>query len=47
MVERKTNMFLQTKIPSKKPDVVAMAARRLLVPYNDGEFKNEMRKGDR
>lgn len=33
MVERKTNMFLQTKIPSKKPDVVALAAWRLLLPY--------------
>lgn len=33
MVERKTNMFLQTKLPSKSPDVVAMAAWRLLLPY--------------
>ncbi len=33
MVERKTNMFLQSKIASKKPDVVAMAAWRLLLPY--------------
>ena len=33
MVERKTNMFLQTKLASKKPDVVAMAAWRLLLPY--------------
>lgn len=33
MIERKTNMFLQTKIPSKKPDVVARAAWRLLMPY--------------
>ena len=33
MIERKTNMFLQTKLPSKKPDVVAMAAWRLLLPY--------------
>lgn len=33
MVERKTNMFLQTKLSSKKPDVVALAAWRLLLPY--------------
>lgn len=33
MIERKTNMFLQTKLASKKPDVVAMAAWRLLLPY--------------
>ena len=33
MIERKTNMFLQTKLTSKKPDVVAMAAWRLLLPY--------------
>ena len=26
-------MFLQTKLTSKKPDVVAMAAWRLLLPY--------------
>ena len=35
MVERKTNMFLQTKLPSKKPEVVAWAAWRLLLPYKD------------
>ncbi|MDE7134526.1 MAG: IS30 family transposase, partial [Rikenellaceae bacterium] len=50
MIERRTNMFLQTKIPSKKPQVVAMAAWRLLLPYrknvltittdNDSEFMN-------
>ena len=33
MTERKTNMFLQPKLPSKKPDAVAMAAWRLLLPY--------------
>ena len=33
MVERKTNMFLQCKLTSKKPDAVAMAAWRLLLPY--------------
>lgn len=33
MVERKTNMFLQTKLSSKKPDVVALAAWHLLLPY--------------
>lgn len=35
MIERKTNMFLQTKLTSKKPDVVAKAAWRLLLPYKD------------
>ena len=50
MIERRTNMFLQTKIPSKKPHVVAMAAWRLLFPYrknvltittdNGSEFMN-------
>lgn len=50
MTERKTNMFLQTKLASKKPDVVAMAAWRLLLPYkayvltittdNGSEFMN-------
>ena len=33
MIERKTNMFLQSKLTSKKPDVVARAAWRLLLPY--------------
>lgn len=33
MVERKTNMFLQTKLSSKKPEAVAFAAWRLLLPY--------------
>lgn len=50
MTERKTNMFLQTKLTSKKPDVVAKAAWRLLLPYkanvltittdNGSEFMN-------
>ncbi len=50
MIERKTNMFLQSKLASKKPDVVAMAAWRLLLPYkthvltittdNGSEFMN-------
>ena len=50
MTERKTNMFLQSKLPSKKPDVVAKAAWRLLLPYkanvltittdNGSEFMN-------
>ncbi len=35
IIERKTNMFLQCKLPSKKPDVVAKAAWRLLLPYKD------------
>lgn len=50
LVERKTNMFLQTKLTSKKPAEVAMAAWRLLLPYkafvltittdNGSEFMN-------
>lgn len=50
MIERKTNMFLQTKLTSKKPNVVAKAAWRLLLPYkanvltittdNGSEFMN-------
>ena len=50
MIERKTNMFLQSKLTSKKPEVVAMAAWRLLLPYkanvltittdNGSEFMN-------
>ena len=50
MIERKTNMFLQSKLTSKKPDGVAMAAWRLLLPYkanvltittdNGSEFMN-------
>lgn len=50
MIERKTNMFLQTKLTSKKPDVVAKVAWRLLLPYkanvltittdNGSEFMN-------
>lgn len=33
MTERKTNVFLQTKLTSKKPDVVVKTAWRLLIPY--------------
>lgn len=33
MTERSTNMFLQTRLPSKKPLVVAKAAWRLLLPF--------------
>ena len=50
MIERKTNMFLLTKVASKKPQVVARAAWRLLLPYkknvltittdNGSEFMN-------
>ena len=50
MIERKTNVFLQTKLTSKKPDVVAKATWRLLLPYkanvltittdNGSEFMN-------
>ena len=50
MTERKTNMFLQTKLASKKPEEVAKAAWRLLLPYkasvltittdNGSEFMN-------
>lgn len=57
MIERKTNMFLQTKLTSKKPDVVAMAAWRLLLPYkahvltittdNGCEFMNHCWLSDR
>lgn len=50
IIERSTNMFFQTKVESKQPEVVANAAYRLLLPYkekvytitiDDGlEFKN-------
>ena len=50
MTERNTNMFLQSKLNSKKPDVVARTAWRLLLPYkahvltittdNGSEFMN-------
>lgn len=50
MIERRTNMFFQTKISSKKPEVVALAAWRILLPYkqhvltittdNGSEFMN-------
>lgn len=33
MIERSTNIFLQTKLPSKHPKIVAKAAWRLLLPY--------------
>jgi IS30 family transposase len=33
MIERSTNMFLQRKLESKQPKVVAAAAYRLLLPY--------------
>lgn len=33
LVERSVNMFMQTKLPSKKPEVVARAVKRLLFPY--------------
>ena len=50
MTERKTNMFLQTKLASKKPDVVVKAVWRLLLLHkanvltittdNGSEFMN-------
>lgn len=50
IIERSTNMFFQTKVESKQPEVVAKAAYRLLLPYkekvytittdNGLEFKN-------
>ncbi len=50
MIERKTNMFLQRKLQSKKPSEVAMAAWQLLLPFkkyvhtittdNGSEFMN-------
>lgn len=33
IIERSQNLFMQTKLPSKKPDDVAMAVIRLLLPY--------------
>ena len=35
IIERSTNMFFQTKVESKEPEVVAKAAYRLLVPYKE------------
>ena len=35
VIERSTNMFLQSKLSSKKPDEVAAAVYRLLLPYKD------------
>lgn len=53
IIERSLNMFLQTKLPSKKPDDVANAVIRLLLPYkkhvltiatdNGMEFMNHKR----
>lgn len=50
IIERSKNMFLQTKLKSKRPEEVAMAAIRLLLPYkafvhtittdNGMEFRN-------
>ena len=52
IVERSRNMFLQTKLPSKKPEDVAGAVIRLLMPFKDFvhtittdnglEFRNHM-----
>ena len=52
IVERSRNMFLQTKLPSKKPEDVAGAVIRLLTPFKDFvhtittdnglEFRNHM-----
>lgn len=33
MIERSQNMFMQSKLPSKRPDDVAQAVIRLLLPY--------------
>ena len=35
IIERSTNMFFQTKVESKEPEVVAKAAYRLLLPYKE------------
>ena len=35
VIERSTNKFLQSKLSSKKPDEVATAVYRLLIPYKD------------
>ena len=35
IVERSQNMFFQTKLPSKKPEDVAKAVIKLLVPFKD------------
>lgn len=37
LIERSTNMFLQFKLQSKKPDHVAKAVYRLLLPYKGHE----------
>lgn len=36
LLERSQNMLLQTKLPSKSPDDVEAAVRRLLLPYKNG-----------
>lgn len=35
LVERNVNMFMQAKLPSKKPEVVARTVNRLLFPYRE------------
>ena len=35
IIERSTNMFFQSKIASKQPNIVAQAAYRLLLPYKE------------
>ena len=35
IIERSTNMFFQSKIESKQPDIVAKTAYRLLLPYKE------------
>ena len=35
IIERSTNMFFQSKIASKQPNIVAQAAHRLLLPYKE------------
>lgn len=35
LVERSVNMFMQAKLPSKKPEVVARTVNRLLFPYRE------------
>lgn len=52
IIERSLNIFMQTKLPSKKPDDVEKAVIRLLLPYkrhvltittdNGSEFMNHM-----
>ena len=35
IIERSTNMFFQSKLESKRPDIVAKTAYRLLLPYKE------------